>query len=198
MFRLLVALSFLLLPLSASAATLTRTGATDVNVSGTFYNVEFLTGTCAAIFSGCDDASDFGLDATSIFAAVFALETLINNTPDIDADISITGCSETRQRENCQIVNPYAEFTVDGRVKTARIENYIQSEDDSDGSYFSCCVRADTDLSNDLETYARWTLSSENPQPATVVPLPASALLMITAFGGLIGGARLSRQRKNT
>ncbi len=197
MFRLLFALLLLLLPLSASAATLTRTGATDVSVNGTFYDVEFVKGTCSSLFDGCDQLSDFRLDASSIFAAMIALETLINNTPDIDADIRITGCSEERQRENCQIVTPYAEFAADGSVKTAIYENYIASEDDADGYYFACCVRRDTDLSNDLETFARWTPASENPNPANVVPLPASALMLLTALAGNVGSARHTRRIKD-
>jgi len=35
------------------------TGATGVNVGGTFYNVEFVEGTCAALFDGCDSVNDF-------------------------------------------------------------------------------------------------------------------------------------------
>ena len=50
---------------SADAATLLvsgsgiLTGATGVNVEGTLYDVEFVDGTCAALFDGCDSVNDF-------------------------------------------------------------------------------------------------------------------------------------------
>ena len=34
-------------------------GASGVDVGGILYDVEFLDGTCIAMFNGCDDASDF-------------------------------------------------------------------------------------------------------------------------------------------
>jgi hypothetical protein len=34
-------------------------GATDVNVGGTLYDVEFVEGTCVDLYDGCDDLSDF-------------------------------------------------------------------------------------------------------------------------------------------
>src|SRR5262245_52041146 len=63
--KLAFALSLLLLPPAsvASAATLIVAGklfgASDVDVNGTLYNVMFVDGTCIALFSGCDEASDF-------------------------------------------------------------------------------------------------------------------------------------------
>ena len=41
------------------------TGATGVNVGGTLYDVEFVDGTCIAVFDGCDDGSDFALRTLS-------------------------------------------------------------------------------------------------------------------------------------
>ena len=48
----------------ANAATLNVVdgilyGASDVDVLGQLYDVEFLDGTCIALFSGCDSTSDF-------------------------------------------------------------------------------------------------------------------------------------------
>jgi hypothetical protein len=55
----------LLMAANLSAATLQvdgtgqLTGATGVDVGGTLYDVVFLDGTCAALFSGCDAVADF-------------------------------------------------------------------------------------------------------------------------------------------
>ena len=48
----------------AAAATLTWSGgqllgASGIDVGGTFYDVQFVDGTCIALFSGCDETSDF-------------------------------------------------------------------------------------------------------------------------------------------
>lgn len=53
-------------------------GASDVNVNGALYDVQFLDGTCENLFNGCDDNSDFTFsnplnDGTQINAAMTAL-----------------------------------------------------------------------------------------------------------------------------
>ena len=41
------------------------TGAAGVDVGGTLYDVEFLDGTCASVFDGCDSNSDFAFSSLS-------------------------------------------------------------------------------------------------------------------------------------
>jgi hypothetical protein len=49
-------------------------GASDVSVLGTRYDVSFVEGTCAAVFSGCDEPSDLSFtDEDSGIAAAQAL-----------------------------------------------------------------------------------------------------------------------------
>jgi hypothetical protein len=64
-----------------SAATLTvtggiLTGATNVDVGGSFYDVVFVDGTCAAVFNGCDDPTDFIFPTSA--TAVAASQALID------------------------------------------------------------------------------------------------------------------------
>jgi hypothetical protein len=51
------------------------TGARNVVVNGTPYDVNFVDGTCAALFSGCDAASDFAFQSEA--AAVAASQALL-------------------------------------------------------------------------------------------------------------------------
>lgn len=59
-------------------------GATGVNVDGTFYNVEFLDGTCEALFDGCDNAADDFAFTNDAVAAAAAHALLVQVFLDID------------------------------------------------------------------------------------------------------------------
>ena len=77
---LLAALLFLVTS-GANAATLNVSGgqllgASGVDVGGTLYNVEFLDGTCIALFDGCDAVSDFTFQTES--GAVAASQALLD------------------------------------------------------------------------------------------------------------------------
>jgi len=76
-------------------------GASDVDVNGVLYDVQFLDGTCEDLFSGCDDNSDFTFsnplnDGTQINAAMTALlEQVFLDSPLGAFDTSpalINGC----------------------------------------------------------------------------------------------------------
>ena len=76
-----VAVLCLLAASSVSAATLNVSGgqllgASGVDVGGTLYNVEFLDGTCIALFDGCDAVSDFTFQTES--GAVAASQALLD------------------------------------------------------------------------------------------------------------------------
>ena len=53
------------------------TGALEVDVGGTFYDVQFVEGTCSAVFSGCDAATDFAF--SSIASASLAAQALLDS-----------------------------------------------------------------------------------------------------------------------
>ena len=64
------ALSFFAVNSAARAASLnvvggTLVGASNVDVDGQLFDVEFVDGRCIDLFDGCDDASDFDFDNES-------------------------------------------------------------------------------------------------------------------------------------
>ena len=74
----LLAVALLTGPVAAHAVTLQingigiLTGATDVDVDGTLYDVQFLDGSCISLFDGCDNATDdfaFTTNADALVAA---------------------------------------------------------------------------------------------------------------------------------
>lgn len=180
--RILAAVvAFVLSGSLVGAATLTTTGATGVVVNGHLYDVEFVDGTCVALFDGCDEPSDFGLDASNYEAATIALLNLIDATPSIDADPRVTGCTSTRR---CHIYVPYGaaggQFFGGLVVSTTTIEDYylvdrVQGNTINFGGIYDY-------------TFSRWT-------KVTVVPLPASIPLMLGALAIL--GTVASRSRPN-
>jgi hypothetical protein len=102
---------------SASAAavldvdpnTVQLRGASGVVVDGVAYDAQFLDGTCIALFSGCDQASDFRFNTFA--AAVGATQALLDQVyvDDISNDFTLlpegtTGCESTA---SCHVVTPY-------------------------------------------------------------------------------------------
>lgn len=102
--------------ISAQAAVLQvsageLTGALGVNVNGTFYDVEFVEGTCAALFSGCDSPDDFTF--TTAPAAELASQALLDQVVldgpagNFDSIPALTlGC----EASTCSVRTPYSDF----------------------------------------------------------------------------------------
>jgi hypothetical protein len=72
--KFFLAIVLVLIAGGAQAATLNVVGgqlhgAFGVDVGGTLYNVEFLDGTCIALFNGCDAVSDFTFQSSALAAS---------------------------------------------------------------------------------------------------------------------------------
>jgi hypothetical protein len=80
------------------------TGALGVNVNGTLYDVSFQDGTCIAVFSGCDEPSDFTFTTSEgVVAAATALGTQVFlGIFDTNPDLTF-GCSPTSDSGNACI-----------------------------------------------------------------------------------------------
>ncbi len=100
---------------TAGAATLNVVGgqllgATGVIVDGSSYSVEFLDGTCVALFNGCDDITDFTFQSSA--AAVLASQALLDQVfldgaEAFDSTPELTvGCGET-EGLGCLVLTPY-------------------------------------------------------------------------------------------
>lgn len=165
-------------------------GASGVNVNGTLYNVEFLDGTCADLFSGCDDLGDFpfGGDAPGAIAAAQALLDQVfidSGLGNFDSNPTLTsGCSDA---ESCSVDFPFALFA--GLVSSSRATNFSAASGfpdiESSGSTFIDPFEDLTLVADSV--YARFS----------AVPLPASGLLLLAGLAGLRVGRRRRADRSS-
>ena len=171
--RLLFVASSAWLMNAASAAVLQvsggeLTGASGVIVNGTLYNVEFVDGTCAALFSGCDQTSDFAFTtATEANAASQALlDHVLIDGPDgnFDSQPNLTfGCEANTLASYCAPLTPFT-LAVAG-VGSSEIFNQPSISGDTITFGF-LPVDFDT-TSSPFLVYVRWTATSV-PEPTTV------------------------------
>jgi hypothetical protein len=84
--------------LSATAAPIVvggeLVGATGVAVGGSIYNVDFIDGSCASVYSGCDAASDFTFNslADGDLASQALLDQVLVGIYDTTPSLTI-GCT---------------------------------------------------------------------------------------------------------
>ena len=162
---------------TASAAVLQVSGdeligALGVNVNGTLYNVEFVEGTCAALFSGCDQPSDFAFttQAEADAASQALLDQVLIDGPQGNFDTQPTltfGCEPNTQAPYCAPLTPFMLMVnSDGAfVGSSEILNQPTVSGDTITSGFNT-VGFDT-TSNPFLVYVRFTPTAL-PEPTTV------------------------------
>jgi PEP-CTERM motif-containing protein len=158
-------------------------GANGVTVGGATYNVEFVEGTCAGVFGGCDNASvDFTFqnltDATAAGDALFA--QVITGTVDTDPSLTL-GCSSSTL---CGMLIPYA---LGGApvMFSAYAANNGAVANFNGGTVGGTPASFDTTIQSAF-VWARFT-------PVTAVPEPSSWAMILLGFGGL--GLAMRRRR---
>jgi hypothetical protein len=176
---------------NASAATLNviggqLVGASDVNVGGQLYDVEFVEGTCIGLFDGCDSASDFEFatigGASQASQALFSQVLLDGGSGAFDSDPELTlGCESEIE---CRIITPYRISPFD-TVTLFYVYPHNQSNNALDtvvagtGGALAGISRTRDTSTEDNFVFAKWS----------VVPEPSSALLVGLGLVGL-GAAR--------
>ncbi len=115
---------------SAGAATLNVSGgqllgASGVIVDGISYDVEFLDGTCIALYNGCDEVSDFTFqtEAAALLAAQALLDQVfLDGIGFFDSAPELTnGCFPSQSPNTCGVGTPWD--LVEGGVRLALSEN---------------------------------------------------------------------------
>ena len=165
------------------------TGARNVNVNGTLYDVTFVDGTCIDLFSGCDEQSDFVFSTPAeAQAAILALfDQVFLDTPlgafDSSPDLT-AGCESAL---GCGTFIPYAleQFQFGTLFWSAFLEN-TSAIDDGSGVLFAL---GPDFFDRSLDTRSNFAAFT----PVTSIPEPATLAL----FGlGLIGLAATRRRAR--
>lgn len=197
--------------LSAAAAALTATssfgagvtlnvvggellGASNVDVNGTLFDVEFVDGTCAAIFDGCDSVSDFDFPtrdlataaATSLGDSVFIDGPLGNFGSDPTLTVGIDSIAQFRR---ATILVPYRFSSTPG-IERFEGRSFLNFEGRPDVLTFSSVP-----LSFDLSDLEDWTFARFTPSQIAAVPLPAGGFLLLAALAGY--GALAARRKRS-
>ncbi len=181
-------------------------GATDIGVNGTLYDVTFRDGTCAQLFNGCDQNSDFPFSNplapfSDTTLAVFASQALLDQV-FIDSALGlfdsdprlINGCTSTRIGFGCQASTPLFVRLGAGSLGIIAAVNFSNELSDS---VPAGAGQVATDSGNQIQvTYALWNLSSTTSPDPTPVPAPSVVILLGLGLIGLILTKKISD--KNT
>ncbi len=167
-------------------------GASDVDVNGVLYDVSFIDGTCAELFSGCDQNTDFpfanpldlddGTLGTAANAALLDQVFIDSLLGMFDSDPTKTNGCQSSFRD-CQASTPL--FISQGGAGLGILGAFNSRNENRDnpnagGGVFSI------DSSDQIAiTYAVWSESQPSP-----VPVPAATWLFGSGLIGLVGMRR--------
>lgn len=167
-------------------------GASNVEVNGTLYDVEFVDGSCVALFSGCDDVSDFAFSTfQQARAAAQSLgESVFLDGPlgDFDSDPGLTaGIEKSRFGNSGDFFIPYSIDPAQTAAFRSAFFSNRSTTNDGVGARVAGGLRL-FDFSNiNASAFARFT-----PADIAVVPLPAAGGLLLAGLAGL-GALRARR-----
>ena len=168
-------------------------GATDVNVNGVLYDVQFLSGSCIDLYSGCDENTDFPFtnpdnlnDGVLLATAMQALlDQVFLDTPlgNFDSSPGLTnGCGSSVL--DCFVGTPLWVSSGGGTGVTSAYNRSTSDFVTAGGGATSDAVLGVAP--NSRSTYAVWTQT-------TVVPVPAAFWLFVSGLLGLVGLVRKSK-----
>ena len=175
--KLILAAVLVLMASGVQAATLNVIdgilhGASGVDVGGTLYDVEFVDGACADLFTGCEDPTDFTFtdEALALSAAQALLDQVFVDGPSgtFNSDPTITNGCDYGQGGWCDAITPY--YLASGAQSiyavTANNGTGLDGSDYTLNLAFSSLVYDPTSLTGQ-NVYARWAI----PEPTTALLL---------------------------
>lgn len=162
-------------------------GATEVDVDGVLYDVDFVDGSCVALFGGCDASDDFtftteveALAATNALQSQVFVDTVAGN---FDTQPELTnGCESTF---SCSIYTPFGISSLTPIL--VDVVAFANQTGSGDLTFTTTQLTFDDITANPSLVFADWGLSE-----TAVVPLPASGWLILSGLAGLF----LVRYRK--
>jgi hypothetical protein len=200
---LLITLFLVMASSTASAATLNVVGgqllgASGVDVGGSLYNVEFLDGTCIALYNGCDDVSDFTFQtqADALLAAQALLDQVFLDGADLfDTDPNNTvGCISS---QSCFAETPYALSIPDPPNALVFTVSALNHEDEISDAVIPFNIGIFVDLSiSSMEVYAVWSASVPPPGVPSLGPIGTAALMSLLGLAGLGWRGRVNQARR--
>ena len=172
-------------------------GAQNLSVSGTLYDVSFRDGTCAQLFDDCDETSDLAFTtsgtASAAANALFDFVFVDGSLGNFDSNPGRTlGCGNPV----CKTLIPFSVTIRSGFVNAVVAENWDERANPIDTvTVFQEDIDGDTGQQLATLNYALFTLSSER----TPMPAPAALPLLATGLGimGFFGWRRRQRHQGN-
>lgn len=156
-------------------------GVSGVDVGGTLFDVEFVDGSCSAVFSGCDESGDFVFNTSAEGqAASLALLAVIEGSVFDERPELTLGCESTSR---CDMLTPYRlEPLLSGGLGFV---SYVASNRAAggtliDGAFVDSSQDPNLDFGANAErVFARWE------RPPTQVSEPSTFLLLGLGLGGI-------------
>ena len=167
------------------------TGATGVDVGGTLFDVTFVDGTCAALFDGCDEASDFAFNdqATATLAAQALFDQVFIDGPAGNFETNLSSIFGCGSPIFCEALVPFLTRGSSFDAVAAFNSNFE--------IFNPIDLREFISAQNDLSQLDSNVFASFTEQGVSEVPLPAAAWMFLAGLGGL-SAARRKKRAKNS
>jgi PEP-CTERM motif len=160
-------------------------GATGVDVSGARFDVRFRDGTCIALFSGCDAASDFAFqtEPSAIAAAQALLDQVFLDGPagQFDSVPALTrGCGPFLGFALCDVLIPSAVLNdkTTGTIASNAAPG-IPSTPDHVSIYGGLLNDMDLGEDDPFRTFAVFRPQAAIPEPGTIASLGVGLLALV-------------------